>query len=80
MVHCAATGELLNVAFCEGRPFGRIALSDDGVCVLEGNSVLVAYPRGLSTPLWRRDAGSPWSSYQPIIVDGLVIAGTRGAC
>jgi len=44
---------------------------------LEGDAALVAYDRSLGEELWRRDAGSAWTSYQPLVVGDLVVVGSR---
>ena len=73
----AASGEIQAVAACQRRPLGRIGLSTSAVCVLEGEASLVAYDRTLGRALWSRDASSAWTSYQPLVIEGLVIVGSR---
>jgi outer membrane protein assembly factor BamB len=73
----ASDGEALAVTSCQGRPLGRLGLNKDAVCVLEGDTSLAVYSRSLGEPLWRRDASSAWTSYQPLMVKDLVIVGSR---
>jgi outer membrane protein assembly factor BamB len=73
----AVNGEMLGVASCQNRPLGRLGLSTNAVCVLEDNTSLAAYGRSLGEPLWRQDASSAWTSFQPLVVGNLVVVGSR---
>jgi outer membrane protein assembly factor BamB len=69
-------GSVVSTARCSGRPRGRPALAGNTLIVILDDSTLAAFDGDLETVVWTR-AGEPrWSSHQPPVWRGSVVAGT----
>jgi outer membrane protein assembly factor BamB len=80
MIHLLSgkDGTLLASQTCSGRPFGRPALGEEVVVFLIEDASLVAYDRSLGEVRWSKEAERTWSSYQPLLWDGVLVLGTPG--
>jgi outer membrane protein assembly factor BamB len=69
-------GSRLGEANCTGKPFGRLALTEDALIVLVDQSTLAAYDRTLNRVRWTQEGDPRWSSNQPLIWREMVVVGT----
>ncbi len=69
-------GTLLAELLLPGRPFGRPVLAPEAVLALVAEADLIACGRDLAEIRWSRRADSTWSSNQPLLWRGTVVAGT----
>lgn len=71
-------GSVTAVHSLDGRPFGRATLTENRVLLPIRDLGVVSLDRNLETVSWTWEAATPLSTYQPLLREGVLFAGTRG--